>query len=126
MKYTLEEKNIFEFIMKLDGNIICQRYFNVKSYDGDIDYSSLDNSLKLIANEIIDDLTLKNMKYPRNPRIQDTNETYSLEVLKDNEVCGVVYFPAGHYYRKVRYNVNIKPKVREFIKNIMEVLSPEN
>lgn len=116
------EKNLFEFVMKLDGNIICQRFFNAKNYSGQVDYSILNSTLKNISNEIIDDLTAKNMKHPRNPNIQDSNETYSLEILKDGEVYAQEYFPAGHYFRKVRYNVNIKPKLREFLKSLNEII----
>ncbi len=116
------EENRFEFVMKLDGNIICQRYFRVMDYDGQIDHSNLNGCLKNIANEIIDDLTLKNLDYPNDPRIQDSNETYSLEVLKDGEVYAQEYFSAGHYHKKVRYYVNIKPKVREFLKCLTDAI----
>ena len=112
----------FELILKLDGNIICQRYFNIKEFAGHINYSNVDKCMNNIVDDIINDLDIRDLKHPKNPRIQESNESYSLELTKDDEVLFERHFPAGKYYRKVRYNVNIKPKIREYLKNLTEIL----
>lgn len=112
----------FELTLKLNGYIICQRYFKVKEFAGHINYSNIDKCMNNITDDIINDLDIKDSKYPKNPRIQESNESYSLELTKDDEVLFERFFPAGKYFRKVRYRVNIKPKVREYLKNLTEIL----
>jgi len=54
----------FEFVLYINGNIICQRYFSVKNYNKEVKYSMdlkwcVDECVRIIKN----DLTEKSRDY---------------------------------------------------------------
>ena len=61
---NIQEQNKFEFLLTLDGNIICQRFFNVRDYNPRCRKSmDLHYEVKNISEEISEDLKLKSSDY---------------------------------------------------------------
>lgn len=59
-----QETTKFEFLLTLDGNIICQRYFNVKNFNPSAKRSmNLHECVKKICEEISEDLKIKSSDY---------------------------------------------------------------
>jgi hypothetical protein len=108
MSKTKEEKQLefekqivkpFEFVLKINDNIICQRYFNIKGYNNECRES-------LEMKEMMDDIMGVNQQiklgvipdffkyrcvvnsykpyYNQNNYLNDKDDIFSLEVLKNN------------------------------------------
>ncbi len=61
---NIQEQNKFEFLLTLDGNIICQRFFNVRDYNPVTRKSmELHYEVKNICEEISEDLKIKSSEY---------------------------------------------------------------
>ena len=116
----------FEFLLTLEGNIICQRYFNVKDH---IEQSrrSLDLHyyVKKICEEISEDLKIKssnylceNQNYILNSEVVEEQkvaekEEFLLQIKLGEDVFISRIFPAYYYHPKVRYTVDIRPKLKK-------------
>lgn len=127
----------FEFVLRIDNNIICQRFFTVKTFNQKV-LRSLD--LKYIVDDIVnyikDDLKLKSKLYlwdHYNPYIEQKDvvvsdiykeENYFIfEVKIDNRVVSAKMFDANVYPHKVRFDVNIKHLVGPIISELQGVFS---
>jgi len=138
----MEEKKLskFEFLMSLEDNIICQRYFNVKGYKPE-NRRCLDlyENLKWIEVVIEEDLKIKSMNYLMdqynrytnhvNLSEQDKNieqdEMFHVYLKLNSEVITHKIFPAWIYPSRIRYTVDIRPFVSQFLKDLSDVLSSE-
>jgi hypothetical protein len=126
----------FEFVLTLDGNIICQRFFNVKNHNPESKRSiNLHNEVKIICEEISEDLKIKSsdflcenlnylssyddVEYSKN----DNNEYFLLEIKQDDDVFISRIFPAFVYHPKVRYTVDIRPRLKDILSGLTDVLS---
>ncbi len=126
----------FEFVLTLDGNIICQRFFNVKNHNPESKRSiNLHNEVKIICEEISEDLKIKSsdflcenqnylssyddVEYLKN----DNNEYFLLEIKQDDDVFISRIFPAFVYHPKVRYTVDIRPRLKDILSGLTDVLS---
>ena len=71
----------FEFILTLEGNIVCQRYFNVKEYNPK-SKNSLDiyDTIKNITNEITGNLAKKTFDY-----LSENHNYYGVYGVEDDE-----------------------------------------
>jgi hypothetical protein len=126
----------FEFILTLDGNIICQRYFNVKDHNP-VARKSMDLHyyVKNICEEISEDLKIKssdflceNQNYILNSEVvEESNgkekEYFLLEIKVGDNVFIQRIFPAYLYHPKVRYTVDIRPKLKRMLSNLTDILS---
>lgn len=126
----------FEFILTLDGNIICQRYFNVKDHNP-VARKSMDLHyyVKNICEEISEDLKIKssdylceNQNYILNSEVvEDSNskekEYFLLEIKLGDSVFIQRIFPAYLYHPKVRYTVDIRPKLKRMLSKLTDILS---
>jgi len=131
-----QETTKFEFLLTLDGNIICQRYFNVKNFNPSAKRSmNLHECVKKICEEISEDLKIKSSdylcenqnlflspEYVEEP-VENKNEYFLLEIKQDDVVFIKRIFPAFYYHPKVRYTVDIRPKLRDILSNLTDVLS---
>jgi hypothetical protein len=126
----------FEFILTLDGNIICQRYFNVKDHNPAARKSmDLHYYVKNICEEISEDLKIKssdflceNQNYILNSEVvEESNgkekEYFLLEIKVGDNVFIQRIFPAYLYHPKVRYTVDIRPKLKRMLSNLTDILS---
>ena len=134
-----QDSTKLEFLLTLEGNIIIQRFFNVNNFNIDALYSiDLYDVVKEICNEISGDLKLKTIDYLLENQnyyydfenVENetdlTKESFLLEIKTDNHIFISRIFSAHIYHPKVRYTVDIRPKVRNILARITNVLSLEN
>jgi hypothetical protein len=132
----MQDPNKFEFLLTLDGNIICQRYFNVRDFNPRTKKSmNLHEEVKYICSEISEDLKMKSSDYLAENQaffmnseiVEDPKELdeqyFLLQIKQLDEVFIERIFPAHYYHPKVRYAVDIRPKLRKILADLTEVLS---
>ncbi len=129
------EQHPFEFILRINGNIICQRYFNIHNFNPDVIES-------LEMKELLDTITGMNNNdfgqmgiipsflkersgeyiqfFEDNPHLsykagEETEkniwlkeDTYTFEIRIDDEVVGISQFSGNWFPPKIRYKVNLK------------------
>jgi hypothetical protein len=126
----------FELLLKLGENIVVQRFFNVKDYNPQARRSlDLYEYVKNICEEIGDDLKLKtstylceNQNYFLNSEVveEDLNEQkeyFLLELKLNDEVFISRIFPAHYYHPKIRYTVDVRPRLKEYLSDLTSILS---
>jgi hypothetical protein len=136
---NIQEQNKFEFLLTLDGNIICQRFFNVRDYNPTTRKSmELHYEVKNICEEISEDLKIKSSEYlienqgffMNNDFVEDPKEAeeqyFLLQIKQGDDVFIQRIFAAHYYHPKVRYAVDIRPKLRRILADLTEVLSYGN
>lgn len=134
-----QEITKFEFLLTLDGNIVCQRFFNVKNHVPQSRRSmDLHYYIKEIAEEISDDLKIKtsdylceNQNYFLNLESvedgeEDKKEDFLIEIKLNDDVFISRIFPANYYHPKVRYTVDIRPKLKRILSDLTDILSTKN
>ncbi|MEN9445834.1 MAG: hypothetical protein RL728_346 [Bacteroidota bacterium] len=136
---NIQEQNKFEFLLTLDGNIICQRFFNVRDFNPVTRKSmELHYEVKNICEEISEDLKIKSSEYlienqgffMNNDFVEDPKEAeeqyFLLQIKQGDDVFIQRIFAAHYYHPKVRYAVDIRPKLRRILADLTEVLSYGN
>ena len=126
----------FEFLLTLEGNIICQRYFNVKDHVEQARRSmDLHYYVKNICYDISEDLKIKSSNFLcENPNfivntenVEDANEDkkehFLLEIKLGDDVFIQRIFPAYYYHPKVRYTVDIRPRLKTILSDLTDILS---
>jgi hypothetical protein len=134
-----QELTKFEFLLTLEGNIICQRYFNVKNHNPKAKRSlNIHDYIKNICEEISEDLKIKSSDYIcenqnfllNSEDVEEVNddkkEYFLLEIKQDDNVFIQRIFPAYYYHPKVRYTVDIRPRLKNILSNLTDILSSEN
>jgi len=129
----------FEFLLTLEGNIICQRYFNVKDHVNQARRSmDLHYYVKNICNEISEDLKIKSSNYLceyqnfilNSENVEDEKsqekEHFLLEIKLGDDVFIQRIFPAYVFHPKVRYTVDIRPKLKRYLSDLTDILSSED
>lgn len=127
-----------EFLLTLEGNFIIQRFFNVKNFNPDAMRSvEIYNTVKEICDEIADDLKIKTIDYLHENQnyysdFDDVEseknlpeEHFLLELKLDSRIFISRIFPAQIYHPKVRYTVDIRPKIRSILAELTDVLSTD-
>jgi hypothetical protein len=128
----------FEFILTLDKNIICQRFFNVMDHIPKSRRSiDLYEYVKNICEEISDDLKIKTSDYlcenqnffQSSDYVEENSDKekvrFLLQLKLNDEVFIERIFPAHYYHPKVRYTVDIRPKLKRMLGNLTDILSSE-
>ena len=125
-----------EFLLSLSGNIICQRFFNVKDFNHKAKRSmDITHDVANICEEISNDLKEKTLDFLNsnqnyfpvlepgdNSEVEE--EEYFLLELKLNDAVFIQRIFAAHVFPpKVRYSVDIRPKLRRILNNLSETLS---
>jgi spore coat polysaccharide biosynthesis protein SpsF (cytidylyltransferase family) len=134
-----QELTKFEFLLTLENNIICQRYFNVKNHNSKAKRSlNIHDYVKNICEEISEDLKIKSSDYLcenqnfllNSEDVEEVNddkkEYFLLEIKQDDSVFIQRIFPAYYYHPKVRYTVDIRPRLKNILSNLTDILSSEN
>ncbi len=134
-----QEITKFEFLLTLDGNIVCQRFFNVKNHVPQSRRSmDLHYYIKEISEEISEDLKIKtsdylceNQNYFLNLESvedgeEDKKEDFLIEIKLNDDVFISRIFPANYYHPKVRYTVDIRPKLKRILSELTDILSTKN
>lgn len=134
------EKFRFEFLLSVNGHIICQRLFDIRNYNEKV-LNSID--LKWLVDDCVriiqDDLKQKSVdqlwKY-YNPYIEQTqedvnktksdrdrNHNFDFEIRVDKKTVIKRQFDGSVYSPNVRYQVDIKDIISELINEIRNVFS---
>jgi len=132
-----QDSTKIEFLLKVNGNIIVQRFFNVRGY-----LSENNNSIELheFMEYLIDDfkksLRVKTATYMldnqyeiyENPEIMETSitdgpEQFLMEIKNGEKMIYQRYIDAKVYPPKVRYTVDIRPKLKSILTSLTEILS---
>ena len=126
----------FEFLLSLEGHIVCQRYFNVRDHVGQARRSmDLHYYVKNICEEISEDLKIKSSDYLcenqnyflSSDYVEDSNEKdrehFLLEIKLGDDVFIQRIFAAYYYHPKVRYTVDIRPKLKRILSDLTDILS---
>jgi hypothetical protein len=136
---NIQEQNKFEFLLTLDNNIICQRFFNVHDYNP-VSRRSMDLHYYIqdICVEISEDLKIKSSNYLvenqnyilNSTYVEDPKETeeqyFLLQVKQGNDVFIERIFLASVFHPKVRYSVDIRPNLRRILSDLTDIMSRED
>lgn len=125
-----------EFLLTLEKNIVIQRYFNVPNYNPSAKNSvDLYECVRYICEEIAEDLKMKTLDFmnnnmnlflDENSSTREKEEHFLLQIKLGDEVFISRIFPAHIYHPKVRYSVDIRPKVRKILSDLTDVLSSKS
>lgn len=130
----------FEFVLRINGNIICQRYFEVKGYNEDVlESMELKNSVEDVVQMIEERLEKNSRGYLwkfHNPLENQSPENIPEEGIWDNgtDVFDFIVkmdgrpliirpFYGNYYPPRIRYQVDIKDLVPEIVDTIRGTLS---
>tara|TARA_R110000824_G_scaffold399971_1_gene606485 strand:- start:397 stop:828 length:432 start_codon:yes stop_codon:yes gene_type:complete len=130
MKKENNEQQKFEFLLKIDNNIICQRYFNVKNFNPKAVrsvefywfvqeiYEAIEVTLKEKTTDIITEFFTEDMsKFP------EEKENFTITINKGETNLMTRIFPANLYPPRVRYSVDVRPQISYFLNGLSDVLS---
>jgi hypothetical protein len=130
-----------EFILYINKNIICQRYFNVRNFNKEVInsidlYYCINDAVELIES----DLKSKSIDYSWksfNPykeqleeeivkeNIFENEDVFDFEIKVDDRVVIAKQFTGNIYQQRVRYSVDVRKIIPEIIAKITETLSQE-
>jgi hypothetical protein len=137
----------FEFLLRINNNIICQRYFSVDGYNKDVlksvELKSLIDTIagmnntsigacgiipKFLKDKSVDYLWSRYDPYSETRREEDASEKnifnnediFTFEIKVDKNVVAKSTFSGNWFPTSVRYQVNIKPIIPEIIQEITE------
>ena len=133
------ETTKLEFLLTLNDNIICQRFFNVRGFNPKVKRSlDLHYDVKNICEEIEENLKQKTLDYlhkdqhyfpvfdPSNNEGPDPDEYFRVQIKQNDDVFISRAFPAHIYHPKVRYSVDIRPILRRVLGGLSETFSLED
>jgi hypothetical protein len=128
----------FEFLLSLEGHIVCQRFFNVRDHIDQARRSlDLHYYIKNISEDFMEDLKIKssnylceNQNYILNTEVVDESaipekEYFLLEIKLGEDVFIQRQFPAYLYHPKARYTVDIRPRLKRILSDLTDILSSE-
>jgi hypothetical protein len=128
----------FEFLLSLEGHIVCQRFFNVRDHVDQARRSmDLHYYVKNICEDFMEDLKIKssnylceNQNYILNTEVVDDTATlekehFLLEIKLGEDVFIQRLFPAYLYHPKARYTVDIRPRLKRILSDLTDILSSE-
>ena len=134
----------FEFVLYINRNIICQRYFTVKNHNQNVK-NSLDIKwcLEECVDLVKDDLKTKSLEYlnkqynPYKVQTQEDVDTtvnegktkkdfYDFEIKMDDRVIAKTRFEGNIYPQRVRYSVDVRSLIPEIINLIESTAQQEN
>ena len=128
----------FEFLLSLEGHIVCQRFFNVRDHVDQARRSmDLHYYVKNICEDFMEDLKIKssnylceNQNYILNSEVVDESATtekehFLLEIKLGDDVFIQRLFPAYLYHPKARYTVDIRPRLKRILSDLTDILSSE-
>ena len=128
----------FEFLLSLEGHIVCQRFFNVRDHVDQARRSlDLHYYIKNICEDFMEDLKIKssnylceNQNYILNTEVVDESaipekEHFLMEIKLGEDVFIQRQFPAYLYHPKARYTVDIRPRLKRILSDLTDILSSE-
>jgi hypothetical protein len=139
----MKEKNDLtklEFILKLNENIVVQRFFNVKNYNQDVNSSiELYDYVKELAENLQEKMKMKTHDYLNDNLLQmmvdpsvietsntDDNEYFYLIINNGDKTICQRSWDAKLYPPKIRYTVDIRPGIKNILKSLTDIFSEKN
>ena len=138
----------FEFLLKINNNIICQRYFNIRDYNENAikslelkelmdnivglnngDFGSVGIIPTFLKNRAVDYLWNNFNPYQEQTevlRTTDKVDNYQFEIKVDKAVVAKSQFSGNLFPPKVRYDVNIKEIIPSIMTEIRYYFSQKN
>jgi hypothetical protein len=129
-----------EFLLTLNDNIVVQRFFNVRNYNPKAPRSVQSfELLKYVQETLQYDLKMKTTTYMMDnqdaiieePEILNTSNTdepenFNIYVKLGDNVLLHRIFDGKLFPPKVRYTVDVRPFLKDFLRNFTEYFSSEN
>lgn len=129
-----------EFLVKLNDNIVIQRFFNVRDYNEEARSSlELNDVMVKICNYVEYQLWVKSHEYMsenadmimNDPNVMNTSKTngpewFNLSVKLGEQTIYQRGFDAKPYPPKARYTLDIRPEVKNILSLLTDVFSDEN
>ena len=129
-----------EFLMTLNNNFVVQRFFNVKGYNEKSKSSTeLYDYIRSLASELQTKLRNKSVVYMLENRFQieedvtiletsntDGPETFNIILKVGNETICHRIIDAKVYPPKVRYTLDIRPSIKNILRELTDILSEKN
>ena len=132
-----QDSTKMEFLLTLNDNIVVQRFFNVKGYNPKAKNSmELYEFIKSLSEELHYYLKMKTVVYlldnkdaiVHDPTIMETSftegpENFNLYVkVGDTTLCHRI-FDGKMYPPKVRYTVDVRPFLKEVLRELTDIFS---
>jgi hypothetical protein len=129
-----------EFILMCNDNIVVQRFFNVKGFNKTAHKSEqFYDYIRLFCNELQYDLKMRSVIYMlenkyeiiENPEVLNTSitegkENFNLYIKIENMTICQRTFDAKAYPPKVRYTVDLRPRLKTILSELTDIFSGKN
>jgi len=126
-----------EFLLMCNDNIVVQRFFNVKGFNKNAHKSEeFYDYIKSFCNSLQTDLKMRSVVYMlenkyeimENPDVLNTSitegdENFNLYIKVDNMTICQRSFDAKVYPPKVRYTVDLRPKLKSILSELTDIFS---
>ena len=132
-----QDSTKLEFLLTLNDNIIVQRFFNVRGFNPKAKNSyELYEFMKSIKDSLNYDLKMKTVIYMmdnkeaivHDPKIMDTSFTEGPEIFNiyvkvgEQTICQRI-FDGKKFPPKVRYTVDVRPFLKDVIRELTDIFS---
>ena len=135
-----QEVTKLEFLLTCNDNIVVQRFFNVKGFNKNAHKSEeFYDHIKSFCNELQYNLKMRSVVYMlenqyeimENPEVLNTSitegdEKFNLFIKVENMTICHRVFDAKPYPPKVRYTVDLRPKLKSILNNLTDIFSSKN
>ena len=132
-----QEMTKVEFLLMCNDNIAVQRFFNVKGFNKNAHKSEeFYDYIKSFCNSLQTDLKMRSVVYMlenkyeimENPEVLNTSitegdENFNLYIKVDNMTICQRSFDAKVYPPKVRYTVDLRPKLKSILSELTDIFS---
>lgn len=126
-----------EFLLMCNDNIVVQRFFNVKGFNKTAHKSEeFYDYIRLFCNNLQYDLKMRSVIYMlenqyeimENPEVLNTSitegdEIFNLYIKVENMTICQRSFDAKVYPPKVRYTVDLRPKLKTILSELTDIFS---
>ncbi len=126
-----------EFLLMCNDNIVVQRFFNVKGFNKNAHKSEeFYDYIRMFCNSLQNDLKMRSVVYMlenkyeimENPEVLNTSitegeENFNLYIKVENMTICQRSFDAKVYPPKVRYTVDLRPKLKSILSELTDIFS---
>jgi hypothetical protein len=135
-----QEATKVEFLLTCNDNIVVQRFFNVKGYNKTAHKSEeFYDYIRMFCNDLQNNLKMRTVVYMlenkyeigENPDVLNTSitegdENFNLFIKVDNMTICHRVFDAKVYPPKVRYTVDLRPRLKTILTELTDIFSGKN
>ena len=134
------ESTKLEFLMRVNDNIIVQRFFNVRDFNPKAKNSiDLYDLIKDFKSDLEHQLKMKTVSYmmdnmyeiSNNPTVLDTSYTdgpeyFNVFIKQGETIIFNRQIDAKIYPPKIRYTVDVRPHLKNLLMSLTDIFSSEN